>query len=206
MDNLTQPLTRLRDPNVDHGQLSETEKRIISYVKFAVDAGVIEKIERTDGIHDYYVRFLTFRLPPGLYVLDGQRIWTPVDTGMLGACFLVGAPRDSMPIYGMTLFKFSKVHYTRNYVVVFTGCVQTNSGLRFLSSIQGFSAYNPDVVGKRGKVNMEHPVAACPGISPKAELAYIFAELAITEGPKTTREVDDVEEVYDEEADDYEDN
>ena len=176
-------------------------------------------VNQSDEIYDYYARFLSFLMPPGLYVLNGQRIWTPIDTGRLEVSFLVSVPKDGTPVYGLCLFKYSWVFYSPHYIIVFAGCIKTNVGFRFLSSIRGFRVFDdgrsqPKPPKKRPalnwysnpeNINTEHTVIACPGVKPEKELIFIFAgsspTVNLTEPSSSSS--DDEDEVYDEEADDY---
>jgi hypothetical protein len=164
-----QSLTRLQNSN--ERNLSIKEQAILDYIKnvssIVVDGricqriGIIDRILNTDGIYPYYQRFLQADLPSGLYAMDNQRFYTPVDSGQFGLHHLVSVPKEFPPLYGLTRYKFSKIYYSDKYIIIFVGCVGIHGRNRFLSQIKGFdvSLYN---------------VIPCAGVNPVNELSYLL--------------------------------
>jgi hypothetical protein len=205
-----QSLTRLRNLQIT-SNLDETEVNIIEYLRH-VNPGIIDTIKETDGIYDYYQVFLNFNLPPGLYAIDSQRIYTPIDSGQFGRFHLVSIPKDPVPLYGITNYRFSKILYTDKYIIIFVGCTGTCGDNRFLNQVKGFTIYTSNA-------NDEHSIIPVAGARPHNELSYIFAsnpDTSIdmrlrddTDVPRidtTNTTNDDEEEEEEQYADDYETN
>lgn len=144
--------------------------------------GNIESIFPTDGIYPYYQSFLQLDLPNGLYVMDNQRVYTPIDKGHFRLHHLVSVPREFSPLYGVTQYKYSKIHHTDRYVIIFVGCVGTHGRNRFLSQINGFNTSNFNII-------------PAPGVKPKKELSYIGS---ITQAIQVEQESSSDDEVEDE--------
>jgi hypothetical protein len=178
MDQFTQPLTHLKNyalnKDLSITSLSQTEQLIVNYIRL-VKPHVIDEISNNDGIWPYYDCFLGFRFPPGLYVMDQQGFYTPIDTGHFGVSHLVRMPREITPLYGITTFPYAVVLYLERYVIIFIGCILTRSqdGMtnRFISNVRGFS---PMCLGITG--NQEWLIIPVPGCKPKREVSFLFSE------------------------------
>ena len=133
---------------------------ISNYLKH-LTLGTIENILPTDGIYPYYRTFLQFQFPSGLYVMDNQRIYTPIDSGQFGVHHVVSVPKETVPLYAITTYDFSKVFRTDKYVIIFVGCVGTESGNIFLSQVRGFHEFK------------EHRIIPVAGAKPENEISYI---------------------------------
>jgi hypothetical protein len=157
-------LERLRNPN--NQPLSEVEQMIVGYLGM-LNLPIIDNIYPVDGIYPYYQCFLQTGLPSGLYVMDNQRIYTPIDSGQFGVHHLMSVPKEMVPLYGLTTYKYSKIHYSEKYIVVFVGCVGTGGRNCFLSQIRGFQVYP-------GVDNSQHSIVPGAGIKPKHECSYVI--------------------------------
>lgn len=217
METLGQPLNRLyafvNDCNHvnSSGQTFETlspvERRIVGFLSRTVGKHKMSEIQQTDEIYDTYARFLSFRLQPGLYIMDGHRIYTPVDSGHYEVYHLVSVPKESTPVYGISLLKFSQVFYSVNYIVIFVGCIRTDVGYRFLSSIKGFKVFTDGQSFGNDLSNLEHLIVPSAGVRPENELCYLFASALCGQVSKVEDDIDeeDVDSTDSEEerAEDY---
>jgi len=187
-----------------------TDNRIQSYLA-RLDLPVIEAINPNDGIFPYYQRFLAQRFPPGLYALDCQRTYTPIDSGHYGLFHLVSVPREPIPVYGVTLFKNSKVFHATGetralgtegfglnpasaghaldrgqvkYSIIFAGCIGTRSGNRFLSSIR-----LPDMTGDTmGEARNQCAIIPTAGAKPEQEVSFLFTQRLVLREESLPRE------------------
>jgi len=185
-------LLRLRLPNPTN--LSEIEQRIHDYL-YRADLPVIEVIQQTDGIYPYFLQFLNTELPPGLYAMDNQRFYTPIDTGHFGHHHLVSVPKEMVPLYGLTKYMYSKVHYTEKYIIIFVGCIGTNGRNRFISQIKDFTVY-------QRPTNDEYGIIPAPGVKPENELSHIFPVSANVQVANDTYNDSDSDTDEDDEFDD----
>lgn len=134
--------------------------------------GTIESITMNDGIYPYYERFLQAELPNGLYVIDNQRWYSPIDSGHFGLHHLVSVPREFPPLYGLTRYKFSKIFYSERYIIIFVGCVGLHGRHRFLSQIKT----SPSGTSSDKQLCLEdYNVIPCPGVKPEIEMNYLMS-------------------------------
>jgi hypothetical protein len=170
--------------------LNEVEQLIINYIERLRTIGLsnIDEIRITDGIYPYYDRFLQFRFPPGLYVMDSNRFYTPIDTGHYGLRFMVSVPKETTPVYAFTTFRFAKIFYSTEYIVIFVGCIGTTGagGItvnRFLSDVRG------------GLIEETFAIIPVPGVKPLNEAIFTFIgfEPAIPNSIESDQEADDFE-------------
>jgi hypothetical protein len=132
-----------------------------------MDLPVIDVIQPTDGIYPYFQLFLNTGLPPGLYAMDNQRFYTPIDTGHFGRHHLVSVPKEMVPLYGVTTYAYSKVYYSEKYIVIFVECIGTNGRNRFCQQIRDYKVY-------QRPSNDEYGIIPAPSVKPENELSYVF--------------------------------
>ena len=70
-----------------------------------------------------------------------------------------------VPLYGITIYRYSKLFFTDKYLIIFVGCISTHGRNRFLSQIRGFQIHNDPLNG-------EHNIIPVPGAKPRNELSF----------------------------------
>ena len=165
-------LKRLRNETLPNVTLNAIEQRIHNYVH-RLKLTVIETIQQNNGIDHWYQTFLNTNLPPGLYAMDYQRFYTPIDEGLNGCYQLVSVPKEMVPLYGLSQFKFAKIFFSDKYIIIFAGCIGTHGNNRFLSQIEGFTVYEHPR-------NEEWHIIPTAGAKPVNEINYVFKDVSAT--------------------------